>query len=245
MRRLHWLMLLGGLSLGAAAAWGQGVSQAPDEVARLLTEYQQSAAQFAAEHPAPTEQDMARHPANEYAPKFKALAEKYASQAAAMPALGWLMLNARPADAKWAMDVLARDHAGRPEMAVLLQELQKNLRGCALLKLYDAVLAQNKDPGLLVWVTYQKGVGLASDWYDPAQAPPNRMQQAAELFRKVAHDTAGSQVAKRAEGWIFEIEKLQIGMQAPELVGQDADGKEIHLSDYRGRVVVLAFWGFW
>ena len=34
-------------------------------------------------------------------------------------------------------------------------------------------------------------------------------------------------------------------MQAPELVGTDVDGKEIRLSQYRGRVVVLDFWGLW
>ena len=38
---------------------------------------------------------------------------------------------------------------------------------------------------------------------------------------------------------------LEIGMQAPEIVGVTADGEEIRLSDFRGRVVVLDFWGDW
>jgi cytochrome oxidase Cu insertion factor (SCO1/SenC/PrrC family) len=29
---------------------------------------------------------------------------------------------------------------------------------------------------------------------------------------------------------------------APEIVGVDADGKKFHLSDYRGKVVLLDFW---
>lgn len=36
-----------------------------------------------------------------------------------------------------------------------------------------------------------------------------------------------------------------IGQMAPEISGEDVDGKEFKLSDYRGKVVVLDFWGFW
>jgi peroxiredoxin len=38
---------------------------------------------------------------------------------------------------------------------------------------------------------------------------------------------------------------LTIGKPAPDIVGRDLDGKEFRLSDYRGRVVVLAFSGEW
>jgi peroxiredoxin len=34
-------------------------------------------------------------------------------------------------------------------------------------------------------------------------------------------------------------------MTAPEFVGQDVHGEEIKLSDYRGQVTYLVFWGFW
>jgi peroxiredoxin len=40
-------------------------------------------------------------------------------------------------------------------------------------------------------------------------------------------------------------ERLQIGMEAPEIVGEDLDGAAFKLSDYRGKVVVVDFWGFW
>ena len=32
---------------------------------------------------------------------------------------------------------------------------------------------------------------------------------------------------------------------APEIQGEDIDGKRFKLSDYRGKVVVLDFWGHW
>jgi hypothetical protein len=38
---------------------------------------------------------------------------------------------------------------------------------------------------------------------------------------------------------------LAIGNPAPEITGTGVDGKPLKLSDYRGKVVVLDFWGFW
>ncbi len=38
---------------------------------------------------------------------------------------------------------------------------------------------------------------------------------------------------------------LAIGKPAPEISGVDVDGVKFKLSDYRGKVVVLDFWGDW
>lgn len=40
-------------------------------------------------------------------------------------------------------------------------------------------------------------------------------------------------------------EEPSVGAAAPEIVGKDLDGVAFKLSDYRGKVVVLDFWGFW
>lgn len=44
---------------------------------------------------------------------------------------------------------------------------------------------------------------------------------------------------------LFELRHLRIGKAAPEIEGEDLDGKRFKLSDYRGKVVVLDFWGDW
>jgi hypothetical protein len=38
---------------------------------------------------------------------------------------------------------------------------------------------------------------------------------------------------------------LEVGNLAPEIEGEDTDGKKFKLSDYRGKVVLLDFWGHW
>ncbi|MGI9245075.1 MAG: peroxiredoxin family protein [Verrucomicrobiales bacterium] len=55
----------------------------------------------------------------------------------------------------------------------------------------------------------------------------------------------GRSIAKMAEGKLFAAKNLGIGMRAPEIVGKDVDGNEMKLSDYKGKIVVIDFWGDW
>ncbi len=262
--RVLGLVLLGGLAV--AAAWAQAPPAAEDtEVGRLITEeknevdqlideYRQREGAFYASRSESGELDFSLHPASEYRSKFRALAKRYAGQPQALAALTWLTSNAWGAgeDVKWALAELARDHAARPEIGDALKSLQYAgpwVGEEALVALYDAVLSKNQDRETLARALYQKGFLLVSEWQmptsAPAAAPTSRKQQALELFRKVVADYSGTVVARRAESGMFEMEKLQVGMTAPDLAGSDGKGKQIHLADYRGKVVVLSFWGYW
>jgi thiol-disulfide isomerase/thioredoxin len=55
----------------------------------------------------------------------------------------------------------------------------------------------------------------------------------------------GTTLADRAEREIFEIVNLAVGKPAPEIEGEDLAGESFKLSDYRGKVVMLDFWGDW
>jgi thiol-disulfide isomerase/thioredoxin len=44
---------------------------------------------------------------------------------------------------------------------------------------------------------------------------------------------------------LFELNHLQVGLEAPEIEAKDLDGVSFRLSDYRGKVVLLDFWGHW
>ena len=52
-------------------------------------------------------------------------------------------------------------------------------------------------------------------------------------------------VADLAKPTIFELEHLSVGKKAPEITGNDVDGKAFKLSDYHGKVVVLDFFADW
>ncbi|MBO0697251.1 MAG: redoxin domain-containing protein [Zavarzinella sp.] len=52
-------------------------------------------------------------------------------------------------------------------------------------------------------------------------------------------------IGDAADAELFELRNLQPGKPAPEITGEDIDGKAFKLSDYRGKVVLLDFWGDW
>ncbi len=74
---------------------------------------------------------------------------------------------------------------------------------------------------------------------------PERM----ELMREVA-DYAGdlpyrnSTLQARAAGHL-NATNLVVGKVAPDMIGHDIDGESFRLSDYRGKIVLLDFWGDW
>lgn len=66
-----------------------------------------------------------------------------------------------------------------------------------------------------------------------------------EKFKDVKVYGGRMNLADMVAGEIFEMEHLQIGMEVPEIEGEDVDGVNFKLSDYRGKVVVIDFWGDW
>ena len=52
-------------------------------------------------------------------------------------------------------------------------------------------------------------------------------------------------LGQEAEASLDAMLNLAVGKPAPEIEGVDVDGKPLKLSDYRGKVVLLVFWGAW
>ncbi len=72
------------------------------------------------------------------------------------------------------------------------------------------------------------------------------LNKAAENFADVEFkgSTVGALAKKQLKA--IEVQKsLAVGKVAPDLEGPDIDGETFKLSDYRGKVVMLDFWGHW
>ena len=67
--------------------------------------------------------------------------------------------------------------------------------------------------------------------------PPPRNRVGEDRKRAMAEANKGGAPAKTAGP--------AIGTMAPEIEGPDTDGVDFKLSDYRGKVVMLDFWGNW
>jgi hypothetical protein len=66
-------------------------------------------------------------------------------------------------------------------------------------------------------------------------------EQAAKKYGDVKVPGGGT-VGQKATAELFEIRHLRVGKVAPDIEGEDQDGKRFKLSDYRGKVVLLDFW---
>lgn len=202
--------------------------------------------------------DLPPEPTGAFLPRFKAYAEKHAGKPEAIPALVWIVDNATgPVQAnsagdsppRWAVEQLARNHAADPALATHLPRLRYanySVGNQPLIDLYERVVETNKDKDAAAWALFNLGYTYYEATPDPLGSPGKADKpRATDLFRRTVKDYAGTRAAERAAGYIYEIEHLQIGMKAPEIVGAGMDGQEIKLSQFLGQVVVLDFWGHW
>ena len=78
-----------------------------------------------------------------------------------------------------------------------------------------------------------------------------KRQQAITALRDVAQrfgdllDKRGRPYSELASACIFEMENLYVGATVPDIRGNDINDVPFALSDYRGKVVLLDFWGDW
>ncbi|MFN0059839.1 MAG: TlpA family protein disulfide reductase [Planctomycetota bacterium] len=75
--------------------------------------------------------------------------------------------------------------------------------------------------------------------------------EAEKLLLRVRAEYEGIALARdrslesAAESELFELKYLGIGKTAPEIFGLDLNGRDLRLSEFRGKIVVVDFWGSW
>ncbi len=201
-------------------------------------------------------------PMHTFLKRFQQYADKHAGRPEAIPALAWIMgAGAEPQKeslARTALTRLIEDHAWQPEIKDILPDLRWASYSWALhiagkdklVAFYEKIIDRNKNEEAVAGATFN----LAFTFYQASQREDENLddktrltdkKQAEKLFRELTKLYPNTETAKEAKGYIFETLNLQVGMVAPGFVGKDAAGKEIRLSQFRGQVVVLNFWGFW
>lgn len=126
----------------------------------------------------------------------------------------------------------------------------EEIRGTALMSIAEAI---NTAQG----IGLEKGVvlsGLSPETsaylYELSQTTTDELvgmyQDLAEKYGEVTfrNGTIGKVAGQKIKA-IEIAAKLKIGAEAPDIEGPDIDGEVFKLSDYRGKVVMLDFWGDW
>jgi AhpC/TSA family len=82
---------------------------------------------------------------------------------------------------------------------------------------------------------------LRRDRADIMKEVETAFESALKKYADEKHPWGGT-IGERAKSELHEIRDLAVGKTAPEIEGEDQDGKKFKLSDYRGKVVLLYFW---
>jgi hypothetical protein len=185
-------------------------------------------------------------PTGEFIAKAQELASEYAGTDDAIPFLTFICKSASTERnaVKKAVKTLAMDHAGSKRIGEALPFLEMAAMRFGAMDdvkmLLDEVVDNNENADSKAQALIARGTLRLNT----AQTDEDRAAAAADL-RKVAEVTKDEDIVAQAKDALFEIEHLQVGCTAPDIVAKDTDGVEFKLSDYRGKVILLDFWGFW
>lgn len=251
--RAAQLVLLSGLVPAWASAQAQAPAQKLKEIEQRLEQEQQD--WYDVYKAAKTEEEREalakEYPGPEFIAEFKTLAQE--AKGTDVAAAAWLRIHAlagRAHDAATVQEALERllsDHLQSLELVELCSTL-----GWAEPDDTAAVQALRKimagSPHRLVQAGATNGLAmlLAKD-----ETPNSKKREEARVLFGKLRDSYGDLPARdgtykeAAEASLFELDHLQVGMTAPDFEAVDQDGEGFRLADYRGKVVLVDFWGFW
>ena len=176
-----------------------------------------------------------------YAGRFLELAQKNPTDPAAVDALVWLVTSVRfGAEVEKAMDILMKDHLESEKLGLLCQSLAYSQTPETEKQLRD-IIAKNPHHD----VQGQAKFSLAMILKSQAGTAPQAEDLYEQIVKQFADVKGNPTLADQAKSQLFEIRTLGVGKPAPEIEGQDVEGKAFKLSDYRGQVVLIDFWGDW
>ena len=177
-----------------------------------------------------------------FSDRFMTLATEHPNDPAALDALVWVATNCRnQKEQEPALHLLERNHLKNPKLADVPMSLIYS-ESAKVEEFLRALLKESPHHAVKGNAAYSLAFYLNRKNRNPKEVE--------KIFEEVvAHysDVKGyrTSLADMATSQLFEIRNLKIGQEAPDVTGETVDGKELKLSSYRGKVVVIDFWGDW
>jgi hypothetical protein len=197
--------------------------------------------------------DDAAHPRHRFRARYRDFYARTVGAPERLDAALWLVrqcrLGAEPRDA-----AIAAYEAFLADAAAVFGPTPDGLRLAKALSFSDRLTPEGPLPTLRRLAALAPAATRSAVRYALAQAlagspagpTAEERKEATAILRELAAspDTPAKIAAAVAED-LYLLDRLGIGATAPDFTAVDADGVSFRLSDYRGKVVVLDFWGFW
>ena len=158
------------------------------------------------------------------------------------------------------VQLVLEHHLANAKMGQLCFEIRYRSSEAWAEKLLHAAATKHPENAVRGQATYCLGVYhryRAQPWGEKLEEAEEakRLAEAAKYFTEVTKSYAAittpdgkAKLGDKAASELIRIKNLpnlKVGKAAPEIIGEDVDGKQFKLSDYRGKVVLLDFWGHW
>ncbi len=186
------------------------------------------------------------------APTMLRIMQEHPDEMASMTAMSWLVTRATQLpQGQVALQDLKEKHAAKKGLLETIDFLSHAQPSVA-----EPVLRiiREKNPNIEEKAAATHGLGLCL--FGQSEGNPADPKSKAALAEAVGFFTEmitaykdvvcrGFKLSDQAAAMLFEIENLNPGKACPEIEGKDSMGAVFKLSEYRGKVVVLVFWGSW
>jgi len=198
---------------------------------------------------------------DKYAGKFIELADANPKDAVAIDAIAWVLMNTfsfepsnKDSPRAKAVALISRDHLQSEKLSLACQVLGARGYDKEAETLLRTILDKNphKDVQGTACFSIAGMLKQHAERLPDAEAKQAEKlnKESEELFERVIEkyaDVKGfrDSLADEAKNQLFELRFLSKGKPAPEIEGEDLDGKQFKLSDYKGKVVLIDFWGNW
>ncbi|MDG1049148.1 MAG: hypothetical protein P8M11_00575 [Planctomycetota bacterium] len=182
--------------------------------------------------------------------RFQAAARDHVGTDAAIPFLMWVTQNGMPMKgagrqaAKDSLHELVTAHRGSDRLEELSWMLGRLVyffgeeEGAAI----GAGLEKDSpNEEVRTWAVFSRTSGSLEN----APVDSEAFQEAIAELRAALAKVDMEMLAEEVENRIAVREKFSLGMVAPDIQGLDLAGNAFALSDYKGKVVLLDFWGDW
>ena len=182
----------------------------------------------------------------EFSARVRALIQKSPEDPAVVDAVAWAIQSTPGTDEEMhlMLEVLREHHFGNDRLGSVCSALQYYGSASAL-EFLEAVRAKSTSTEARGRACYALAKIASEGWRG------NVDRERAEALLEEVVEKYGDlksyrgSLGAQAKGDLFEMRNLNVGQPAPDISGEDIDGVAFKLSDYRGKVVFLDFWGYW
>jgi len=184
-------------------------------------------------------------PAGEFLPLFQEGADEFAGTDGAVPFLVWIVTVGQRSDmdaARKSLELLADKHHSSEHLDPLLRTLPYM---AAAFEGANDSLRKLVERSSLLRVRETAGFALYANILETAPSGTEAFDDALAALVVLFETTENENIRRMAERKVKIAEQFATGMTAPDIEGIDLDGVAFKLSDYKGKVVFLDFWGDW